>query len=102
MKINNHAAKSLLQNNASDSIQKSSAKANSSVKKKNVDSSQAAKVDLSSRAKDINKAMNIAKQTSTDSAKLDRLQAMIDKGEYKVDAGKVADRMVNEHMIFKA
>lgn len=102
MKINNHAAKSLLNNNASDAVQKSSMKRPGSASKKSaVDSSQAAKVDLSARAKDINKAMNVAKGTKTDSAKLDRLQQMIDKGEYKVAADQVADRLVNEHLIFK-
>lgn len=64
--------------------------------------SDAAKVNLSSRAKDINKAMEIAKQTKTDEAKLDRLQKMIDKGEYKVEADKVADSLINEHLIFRS
>jgi len=70
------------------SSQKSSGAANSS------------KVDVSERAQQIKKAKEIASKDvdSIDEAKVARLQALIDKGEYKVDAEAIADRLVDEHM----
>lgn len=56
-------------------------------------------VDVSERAQLMAKAKNIASQTAgVDEAKVARLQKMIDEGNYKVDADKVADRLLEEHM----
>ncbi len=59
----------------------------------------AAEVNVSPRAKNIQKATEIAKQNNVDEAKVARLQAMIDKGEYKIDADKIADKLVDEHLM---
>lgn len=59
----------------------------------------AAEVNVSPRAKNIQKATEIAKQDNVDEAKIARLQALIDKGEYKVDAEAIADKLVDEHLM---
>ena len=56
------------------------------------------KVDLSSRAQMMSKAKQIASEETIDEAKVARLQKMIDEGRYSVDASKVADRLVDEHL----
>jgi flagellar biosynthesis anti-sigma factor FlgM len=57
-----------------------------------------ARVDVSQRAQDIKKAKELAtpKDSDVDEAKVARLQAMIDQGKYKVDADKIADKLVDE------
>ena len=56
------------------------------------------KVDLSDRAQMMNQAKNIASQESVDEAKVARLQKLIDEGRYNVDASKIADGLVDEHL----
>lgn len=57
------------------------------------------KVDVSERAQMMQKAKDIAGQPMTvDEAKVARIQKMIDEGSYKVDADKVADRLLDEHL----
>ncbi len=60
-----------------------------------------ARVDVSQRGQDIKKAKELAtpKDSDIDEAKVARLQALIDKGEYKVDAKKVADKLVDEQLL---
>lgn len=58
-----------------------------------------AKVDVSERAQMMQKAKDIASDPSVDEAKVARLQKMIDEGKYKVDADKIADRLVDEHLL---
>lgn len=61
-----------------------------------VDSS---KVELSSRAKDIQKIKDLALNApDVDQAKVDKFQKLIDSGKYKVDAKAVADKLVDEHL----
>lgn len=56
------------------------------------------KVDLSPRAKEINRVKEMAKKgPDIDEARVAHFQNLIDKGLYKVDSEKVADRLVNEH-----
>ena len=59
-----------------------------------------AKVNLSEQAQLMQKAKAIASADTVDEAKVARLQAMIDSGEYRVDADAVADRLVDEHLLF--
>lgn len=59
----------------------------------------ATKINLSTQARQISKAKELASQDSVDEAKVARLQKMIDSGEYKVDAEAVADKLVNEHLL---
>ncbi len=57
-------------------------------------------VNLSDRAQDTKKAKEIARKglNDIDDAKVAKYQALIDGGKYKVDAAKVADKMVDEHL----
>lgn len=58
---------------------------------------EASKVDISGRAQDIRKAKDIANATpDIDEAKVARLQKLIDDGNYKIDAGAIADKMISE------
>ena len=60
---------------------------------------KSARVDVSTRAQDIRKAKELATPNNgVDDAKVARLQALIDKGEYKVNADAIAERMLDEHM----
>lgn len=62
---------------------------------------EAAKVDLSPRAQDMKKIKDLAMQEPENRAeKVAMLQKLIDEGKYKVDTQAVADRMVDEHLIF--
>jgi flagellar biosynthesis anti-sigma factor FlgM len=58
----------------------------------------ASKVDVSARAQMMSKAKQIASEETVDEAKVARLQKMIDEGRYNVDASKIADRLVDEHL----
>lgn len=57
-------------------------------------------VNLSERAQQMSQAKEIASKPSFDSEKVARLQNMIDRGTYKVDSAAVADRLVDNHLIF--
>jgi negative regulator of flagellin synthesis FlgM len=62
------------------------------------DTADSSRVEVSSRARDINKARELATPgDSIDEAKVARLQALIDSGKYKVNAEAVADRLLDEH-----
>lgn len=62
--------------------------------------SGAAKVEVSGRARDVQKAKDIAMGgPSVDEAKVARLQKLIDEGKYKIDAQSIADKLVDEHML---
>lgn len=57
------------------------------------------KVELSARAKDIQKIKDLALSApDVDQAKVDKFQKLIDAGKYKVDAKAIADKMVDEHL----
>ncbi len=59
-----------------------------------------AKVQLSERAQEMKKIKELAMQApSVDSEKVKRLQELIDKGQYKVDSKKVADKMVDDELL---
>ncbi len=58
------------------------------------------KVDISEAAQRLKMAQEIAsKPDAINEAKVDKLQKLIDAGEYKVNADKVADRLVDEHLL---
>jgi flagellar biosynthesis anti-sigma factor FlgM len=59
----------------------------------------ASSVELSSEAKSLSAANSIAKSDDVDEAKIARVKAMINGGSYKPDFGKVADKMINEHLL---
>ncbi len=61
--------------------------------------SSSAKVDVSPRAQEMKRVKEMATPSSgVDEAKVARLQALIDSGQYKVDARAIADKLVDEHM----
>ena len=61
----------------------------------------ATKVDLSPRAQEMKKIKEAAVAApDINQEKVARLQALIDKGEYKVDAKDIADKMVDEHILW--
>lgn len=61
----------------------------------------ATKVDLSPRAQELKKAKEIAQQTpDINEEKVARLQKLIDEGKYKVEAKDIADKMVDEQLMW--
>lgn len=60
---------------------------------------EAAGVSISSEAKAMSAANQIAKAENPDQAKIDRVKAMINSGTYKPDFGKVAENMINEAVL---
>lgn len=56
------------------------------------------KVDFSELASDIKKVKDMVNADSVDEAKVAHFQSLIDSGRYKVDAGAVADRLLDEHL----
>lgn len=60
---------------------------------------ESAKVKLSERAGDMKKIKEKVDATpDVDDAKVAKIKSMLAKGEYKVDAKAVADKMVDEHL----
>ncbi len=58
------------------------------------------KVDLSTKAKDIQQARNALSSTpDAREAKVQEIKTQVDKGTYNVNAGKIADKMVTESII---
>lgn len=63
------------------------------------DLSGVANVELSSDAKTLAAANQVAKADSPDQAKIDRIKALINGGNYKPDMGKVSEKMINETLL---
>ncbi len=59
----------------------------------------ASSVAVSPSAVSAQKAKDIASQQTVDEARVARLQKLIDDGEYSVDAARVADKLVDEHLV---
>jgi negative regulator of flagellin synthesis FlgM len=57
------------------------------------------KVDVSERAQMMQKAKDIAGAQTVDEAKVARFQKLIDEGNYHVDSEKIADKLVDDHML---
>lgn len=60
-----------------------------------------AKVNFSEQAQRISKIKELA-QPDVDTIREDKVahfQSLIDKGEYKIDAAGIADRLVDDHLI---
>lgn len=57
------------------------------------------KVAISGKAKDAARAKEIAMSApDTDESRIAKLKAVIDGGNYKIDADQIADRLVDEHL----
>ncbi len=58
------------------------------------------KVDLSTKAKDIQQAKNaVTSLPDVRQEKVQEIKAQVDKGTYDVNAGKIADKMMKESII---
>lgn len=69
-------------------------------KSSKAESSDATKVSLSSRAQELKKVKDmVGSIDEVDEAKVAKFQQLIDAGKYKVDADKIADKMVDEHLL---
>jgi negative regulator of flagellin synthesis FlgM len=61
----------------------------------------ASKVELSNRAQDMKRIKEVATSApDIDEAKVAKYQKLIDDGKYEVDAEGLADKMVDEHMMY--
>ncbi len=61
----------------------------------------AVKMEFSSRAQDVRDVKELAMSSpDVDHAKVEKFRKLIDEGKYKVDAKAVADRMVEDAMMF--
>lgn len=102
MKINNHNdSVELSQLARSKRSEKSSAlrQKEAGESSANAGVGSTASVEISSEAKAMAQANQVARTESTDQAKIDRIKAMIQSGTYKPDFGKVADKVVNETLL---
>jgi negative regulator of flagellin synthesis FlgM len=85
--------------NAASSTSKTK-RGSSTSKAPQIESGVEDKVAISSRAKDSAKAKEIAASSpDIDEAKVARLKSAIQNGSYKVDSDKVAERLVDEHLM---
>ena len=57
-----------------------------------------AQMSLSTKAQQMKKATDIAKQDSVDEKKVAYFQNLIDSGKYQIDSAKIADKLVDDHM----
>ena len=58
------------------------------------------KVDLSTKARDIQQAKNaVTSLPDVRQEKVQEIKTQVDKGTYNVNAGKIADKMVNESIV---
>lgn len=95
----NNALGSVNSSTAKEAKAKPNAESSSLTSSTKAEVASAAKVNLSDDVQRMNKIKQIATEESADHAKIERLQKMIDAGEYKVDAAAVADRLVDEHLL---
>ena len=80
-------------------VNKNSKASESSAVDSSAAGSQATKVELSPRAKDIQQIKQLAKNApDVDMDKVEKFKRLIADGKYKVDAKAVADRMVDDHL----
>ena len=65
------------------------------------DIGSSAKLELSERAQQMKKIKDVAMASEEVNAdKVAKFQKLIDDGKYSVDAKDIADRMVDEHLMF--
>lgn len=100
MKVGNKINPSVqnLNNAATDKLNLKSKQSSLSPAEKMDQIKDASHVDVSSRAQMMNKAKQIASEDTVDEAKVARIQKLIDEGRYNMDASKIADRLVDEHL----
>ncbi len=101
MKITNNTHKAHLNNltaaKQSKTQQNNKKITNNNSYKANNDS---AKINLSNTAKDINNIKKLATPSQDiDLAKVEKIKNLINQGKYKINAEKIADKMVDEHLL---
>ena len=96
MKVSRGASQALTQQTKAD---------NKSVKGQGMKSKMAsgaspmsAQMSLSTKAQQMKKATDIAKQDSVDEKRVAYFQNLIDSGKYQMDSAKIADKLVDDHM----
>ena len=103
MKINNSMGSQLTSVDKAKSNPLDSVKDNKNQTANSVELGGSAKINLSERAQLMQKAKEIATQApDVNEAKVARLQKLIDEGKYQVNAQALADKLVDEHMMFPA
>lgn len=100
MKVNHKGAQPLINDRTISDLKDAGIKRTKHDAVKSQQLADSTKINLSPEARQIHKATEIAKDQGVDEAKIARLQKLIDGGEYKVDADAIADKLVNEHLIF--
>lgn len=107
-KVNHTDVNKLLQDKTIQGLKSSQTegvgKSNQTQKNKEVISQSAkdasAKIDLSPRAQSMKRINELAHSApDVDEAKVKKFQELIDKGLYKVDSKKVADKMVDDSLM---
>jgi negative regulator of flagellin synthesis FlgM len=99
VKVNNKAPQAMLNDKAIGDVKNNAVKKNKNDAAKTAEIMDATKLNLSPQARQVAKAKDIARDQSVDEAKIARLQKAIDSGTYKIDAEKIADKMVDEHLM---
>jgi negative regulator of flagellin synthesis FlgM len=103
MKVSNQNANSpsAVNGSATQKVDGKNKKSSAGASAQNENIGSSARVDVSERAQQMQKAKDVAMAAdSIDEAKVARLQRLIDDGKYKVDSDAVADRLVDTHMAF--
>lgn len=102
MKVSGRNPSAVQQSNQSPVSAKDKSDVASTKSKPNIaEMNDASKVSVSSKAQQMNQAKEIIKkQPDVDEAKVAKFQELIDGGKYKVDAKAVADKLVDEHLMF--
>lgn len=98
MKVSRGASQQLTQAKAQGDANNIKNKGAKTGAMKSVKDPMAAQVSLSKQAQQVKQATDIAKKDSVDEKKIAYFQNLIDGGKYKVDSGKVADSLIEEHM----
>jgi len=99
MKVNNNSSQLAgIENAKSNALNKTDKEGKSNPLGEAKDLGSSAKVNVSEKAHEFQKAKDIASGTEVNDEKVERLQKLIDAGQYKVDAKAVADRLVDEHL----
>ncbi len=98
MKVTSGASQSLAQAQAQAESKNLKNNTTSKDAKESSSTSLSAQVSLSPQAQQIKKATELAQSDNVDEAKIAKYQSLIDSGKYQIDAAKIADRLVDEHL----
>ena len=98
MKVSRGASQALAQQAKADNNKNIGTKKAKNQKMNSSSPLSAAQMNLSTKAQQMKKATDIAKQDSVDEKKISYFQNLIDNGKYKVDSAKVADKLVDDHL----